>query len=217
MARNPDRLSSLASTLRSQTQNATIETFPTDTSPDSLSKAFADIRANSSFKGLKLKVSIFSVKHSSKKPFLDETHEEFTRSLTDYVGGAFAFSQETLKLLFEHHGEKALTDGGEKKGTLIFTGTLGAMRTNPQFAAYGAGRSGVRMLAQSLAKEYSAQGVHVVHSIANGAIEDADGEKQKSGKAMSAEAVGKTYLWLAEQEPTLWVHDLDLRPAQEKF
>lgn len=52
------------------------------------------------------------------------------------------------------------------------------------------------MLAQSSAKEYSAQGVHVVHAIANGLIEDADGEKQKSGKAMSAEAVGKTYLWL---------------------
>lgn len=162
-------------------------------------------------------MSVFNVKHSSKKPFLEETYDEFTKNLTDYVGGAFAFSQETLKLLFEHHGEKALEEGGEKKGTLIFTGTLGAMRTNPQFAAYGAGRSGVRMLAQSLAREYSAQGVHVVHTIANGLIEDADGEKQKSGKAMSAEAVGKTYLWLADQEPTLWVHELDLRPAQEKF
>lgn len=217
LARNPERLSSLASTLCSQTHNAVIETFPTDTSPNSLSKAFADIRASPRLKNLKLKVSIFSVKHSSKKPFLEETHDEFTKSLNDYVGGAFAFSQETVRLLFEHHGDQGLADGGGKKGTLIFTGTLGAMRTNAQFAAYGAGRSGVRMLAQSLAKEYSAQGVHVVHTIANGAIEDADGEKQKTGKAMSAEAVGKTYLWLSEQEPTLWVHELDLRPAQEKF
>ena len=128
-----------------------------------------------------------------------------------------AFSQEVLKMLFEQHGDKRLADGGSKKGTLIFTGTLGAMRTNPQFAAYGAGRSGVRMLAQSLAKEYSASGVHVVHTIANGAIKDEDTEAQTSGKSMSAEAVGKTYLWLADQEPTLWCHELDLRPAQEKF
>lgn len=73
------------------------------------------------------------------------------------------------------------------------------------------------MLAQSLAREYSAQGVHVVHAIANGEIKDDNGEKQRTGKSMSAEAVGKTYLWLSGQGPELWTHELDLRPAQEKF
>lgn len=34
-------------------------------------------------------------------------------------------------------GEAPLASGGEKKGTLIFTGTLGALRTNAQFSAYG--------------------------------------------------------------------------------
>ena len=119
-----------------------------------------------------------------------------------------SFAQESLKMLFAHHGEITLAGGGSKKGTIIFTGTLGALRTNPQFAAYGAGRSGVRMLAQSLAKEYSAQGVHVVHTIANGGIKDENGEAQKSGKTMGAEAVGRTYLWLSEQGPELWTHEL---------
>ncbi len=155
-----------------------------------------------------MKVAIFSIKHSSKKPFLEETHTDFTDSLTTYVGGAMSFAQESLKMLFAHHGSTALADGGSKKGTIIFTGTLGALRTNPQFAAYGAGRGGVRMLAQSLAKEYSAQGVHVVHTIADGGIKDEDGEAQKTGKTMSAEAVGRTYLWLSEQGPELWTHEL---------
>lgn len=106
---------------------------------------------------------------------------------------------------------------GEKKGTIIFTGTLGALRTNPEYYAYGAGRSGVRMIAQGMAKELSKSGIHVVHSIANGSIRDEDSEDIKTGKTMHAEAVGKTYLWLSEQEPTLWIHELDLRPAQEKF
>lgn len=128
-----------------------------------------------------------------------------------------AFAQETLRMLFEHHGDTALADGGEKKGTLIFTGTLGALRTNAQFGAYGASRAGVRMLAQGLAKEFSEKGVHVVHTVANGVIKDEDGEAQRQGRAMSAEAVGKTYLWLSGQEPCLWTHELDLRPAQEKF
>lgn len=31
-----------------------------------------------------------------------------------------------------------------------------------------------------------------------------------------ADAMGNS-LWLSQQEPTLWTHELDLRPAQEKF
>lgn len=72
-------------------------------------------------------------------------------------------------------------------------------------------------MAQSLAREMSAKGIHVVHTIANGSIRDEHGEEQKTGKKMSAEAVGKTYLFLAGQEPELWTHELDMRPAQEKF
>lgn len=66
-----------------------------------------------------------------------------------------AFSKEVVRMLFDQHGQTLLADGGGKKGTLIFTGTLGAMRTNANFAAYGASRSGARSLAQALAKEYS--------------------------------------------------------------
>ena len=72
-------------------------------------------------------------------------------------------------------------------------------------------------MAQALAREMSPKGIHVAHAIANGRITDADNEDTKNGKHMTAEAVGKTYLYLAQQEPTLWTHELDLRPAQEKF
>lgn len=127
------------------------------------------------------------------------------------------FAQESIKMLFEQHGEKTLAEGSEKKGTLIFTGTLGALRCSSEFASYGASRASVRQLAQALAREMSAKGVHVAHAIANGRITDADNEDTKSGKHMTAEAVGKAYLYLASQEPCLWTHELDLRPAQEKF
>ena len=127
------------------------------------------------------------------------------------------FSQEVVKRLFADHGDKPLADGGEKKGTLIFTGTLGAMRTNATFGSYGASRSGARSLAQALAKEYSPQGIHVVHTIVNGGVKDENGEAQKMGKVIGAEALGREYLHLSEQEPSLWTHELDMRPAQEKF
>ena len=84
------------------------------------------------------------------------------------------------------------------------------------------------MLAQSLAREYSAKGVHVVHTIANGGITDEyhklpsgeegkDAEPVLQGKKMRSEAVGKLYLHLMEQECDLFIHELDMRPAAEKF
>ncbi|TVY23979.1 hypothetical protein LHYA1_G008030 [Lachnellula hyalina] len=217
LARRPENLSSVRANLQETSPGSIIESFPTDTSPIQLKSAFQSIRNHSSFKNLKLKVAVYSVKHASKKPFLNETYEDFTESLEQYVGGAFTFSQEALKMFFEHHGEAPLSETGEKKGTLIFTGTLGALRCNAEYAAYGAGRSSVRQLAQTLAREFSAKGVHVAHTIANGIIEDKDGEAQKVGKNMSADAVGKTYLWLSQQGPELWTHELDMRPAAEKF
>lgn len=128
-----------------------------------------------------------------------------------------AFSQEVVKMPFAQHGEKALADGREEKGTLVPTGTLGAMRTNTNFAAYGGSRSAARSLAQALAKEYSPVGIQVVHTIVNGIVIDEESEATRSGKKISAEALGRNSLWLSEQEPCLWTHELDMRPAQEKF
>ncbi|KAK1064145.1 hypothetical protein LTR12_005887 [Friedmanniomyces endolithicus] len=217
LARRPDALDDLVKTLKSQVPNSVVEPFATDTSPDKLRKAFADIKAHQSFKDLKLRLAIFSIKNSAKKPFMQETFEDFMEPLESYVGGAMVFAQESLKRMFEDHGEKTLAEGAEKKGTIIFTGTLGALRANAEFASYGASRASVRQLAQALAKEMSSKGVHFAHAIANGRITDEDSEDTRSGKHIAAEAVGKTYLWLHQQDPTLWTHELDLRPAQEKF
>ncbi|KAJ4296764.1 hypothetical protein N0V90_006812 [Kalmusia sp. IMI 367209] len=227
LARRSESLNEVVSTVRKTSPDAVIETFPTDTSKASLENTFQNIQNHKSFKDLKLKLAIYSIKHSSKKPFLEETRDEFEDSLETYVGGAFTFAQESLKRFFADHGEQGLAEGGEKKGvsrvfysvelsmlialqTIIFTGTLGALRCSAQFAAYGAGRASVRQLAQTLAREMSEKGVHVVHTIANGGIVDANGEDQKTGKKMSADAVGETYLWLHNQKPCkfFWVQDV---------
>lgn len=128
-----------------------------------------------------------------------------------------AFTQQCTRLMFEQQGRVPLAEGGGKKGTIIYTGTLGALRTNPRFASYGGSRAAVRSLAQAVAKEYSPLGIQAVHVIANGSIKNEESQDTRSGKTMSADAVGKTYLWLSEQEPTLWTHELDIRPAQERF
>ncbi|KAI1848370.1 hypothetical protein JX265_008849 [Neoarthrinium moseri] len=221
LARNKDNLTSLCESLRQTSGGGLLHAFPCDTKPSNLQQTFADIGAHPDFAGLKLRVAVFHVKHSLKKPYLQTAPDEFERNVAEYTTGAFAFGQESLKMMYaQNGGETTLSQDPAKKGTIIFTGTLGALRTNAEFNAYGAGRSAVRMIAQGLGKEHSAKGVHVVHTIANGGIKDETGENNKNistGKMMSAESVGKVYLWLANLEPDLWVDELDLRPAQEKW
>ncbi|GAB7362646.1 hypothetical protein MBLNU230_g2955t1 [Neophaeotheca triangularis] len=218
LARNQDKLNDLRSQLQSQCPGAVCETFTSDTSPDKLASAFEAIDKHPSFADLKLSTAIYNVKSPSRVPYLEETHHHFTDHLTTYVGGAFAFSQLATQRFFRDHGESTLAEGSAKKGTLIFTGVTGALKCNPNFAAYGAARAGVRQLAQSMARELSEKGVHVVHTIANGHIVADEGDADvRTGKKMSAAAAGRVYLQLVQQAPELWTHELDLRPAQEKF
>lgn len=213
----------LAASLHKSSGGGVLHAFKTDTSAASLKRAFDEIKSHPAFHDLPLKLAVWNIKHSHKVPFEEETAERFEESLRVYVGGARNFAAECTQWMLAQGGQPDVADGGamRKRGTLIFTGTLGALRTNAQYAAYGAGRAGVRMLAQSLAREYSAKGVQVVHAIANGGITDseegAEGDKVRAGAKMRAESVGKTYLWLSEQECDLWVHELDMRPAAEKF
>ncbi|EFQ35095.1 short-chain dehydrogenase/reductase SDR [Colletotrichum graminicola] len=218
LARNPDNLHKLASDL-GKSSDGILHPFPTDTQPDNLRRAFQQIADHPDFKDLKLKLAIYHVKNSSRKPFLEETPEAFNDSMSTYTTGAVVFAQEALKVMYAQNGGQTLladTDGA-KKGTVIFTGTLGAMRTNQQYAAYGASRAAARMVAQSIAKEHSKFGVHVVHAIANGGIIDEEGQDTRTGKKMRAEDVGELYLWLSQQPSSLWTHELDMRPAQEAF
>ncbi|KIW62076.1 hypothetical protein PV05_02127 [Exophiala xenobiotica] len=230
---------SLAERLSRESQGGTLRAFKTDTSEASLTSVFDEIKSWSQSQNLKLNMAIWNIKHSHKTPFEDESATKFGDSLQTYVTGAMVFSQLSLKWMLSQDPSDTETDpsGVEtmtKKGTIIFTGTLGALRTNAGYAAYGAGRAGVRMLAQSLAREYSARGVHVVHAIANGGIVDAntsaahegDSEakelkeritKVNLGEKIRAESVGKLYLQCMNQPCDLWVHELDMRPAREKF
>ncbi|TKA31314.1 hypothetical protein B0A50_02159 [Salinomyces thailandicus] len=218
LARRQESLTDLVANLKSQCPGAIAEGFVSDTDPTNLSQAFEQISKHPSFQDLKLTAAVYNVKTPSRVPYHEETYQHFTEHLQTYVGGAFAFSQLATNRFFTDHGETTLADGAGKKGTLIFTGVTGALKCNANFAAYGAARAGVRQLAQSMARELSEKGLHVVHTIANGPIvADSASAEVKSGKKISAEAVGKVYLQLVRQEPDLWTSELDLRPAQEKF
>ncbi len=106
------------------------------------------------------------------------------------------------------------------RGAALFSGATASLRGGPSFAAFASAKFALRGLAQALAREYAPSGVHVAHVVIDGLIEgpktDARFGPAVSGR-MDAAALARTYLHLALQERSAWTHEVDLRPAGEKF
>jgi NAD(P)-dependent dehydrogenase (short-subunit alcohol dehydrogenase family) len=63
------------------------------------------------------------------------------------------------------------------RGTVIFTGASASLRGKPGYAQFAAAKAGLRMIAQSMAREYGPLGIHVAHVVIDGAI---DGERVRT-------------------------------------
>ena len=57
------------------------------------------------------------------------------------------------------------------KGTIIFTGATASIRGASGFSAFSGAKFALRSLAQSMARELGPEGIHVAHTIIDGAID----------------------------------------------
>ncbi|MEX0760459.1 MAG: hypothetical protein WD100_12840, partial [Tistlia sp.] len=71
--------------------------------------------------------------------------------------------------------------------------------------------------AQSAAREFGPQGVHVAHVNIDGQISSARTAERDPKELLDPGAIAETYMMLHRQHPTAWTQELDLRPAVEKF
>jgi NAD(P)-dependent dehydrogenase (short-subunit alcohol dehydrogenase family) len=111
------------------------------------------------------------------------------------------------------------------RGTVIFTGASASLRGRPGYAHFAAAKSGLRAIAQSMAREFGPLGIHVAHVVIDGAI-DGDRVRSRSPRIveqrgedglLGIEAIADAYWHLHTQKPTAWTHELDLRPYKEPF
>lgn len=82
-----------------------------------------------------------------------------------YRKGAFHIAKRSLPLFLEAK-EKL-----PHPPTLIFTGATASVKGSANFAAFASGKFALRALAQSLAREFGPQGIHVAHAIIDGVID----------------------------------------------
>lgn len=105
-------------------------------------------------------------------------------------------------------------------GTLIYTGATASVKAGAQSAAFASAKFALRGFAQSLARAYGSQGVHVIHTILDGVIWGERAEhkfKMSREDCMYADDIADSYMALIAQRPSSWTHEMDLRPSRESF
>jgi len=111
------------------------------------------------------------------------------------------------------------------RGTIIFTGASASLRGKPGFAHFAAAKAGLRMIAQSMAREYGPLGIHVAHVVIDGGINGdrllswaptLTKERGENG-LLGIEAIADTYWNIHRQQRSAWTQEVDLRPFKETF
>jgi NAD(P)-dependent dehydrogenase (short-subunit alcohol dehydrogenase family) len=162
--------------------------------------------------GPDLELAIYNAGNNTAGKIIDMEASYFEQSWRVVCFGGFLFGREAVRRMVP-----------KGKGTLMFTGASASLRGRSGYGAFNSSKAGLRTLAQAMAKEYAADGIHVGHVVVDGAI---GGEKIKTrfpetiGKEerlISIEGIVDGFVFLHKQPPRAWSFELDVRTSHEKW
>ena len=206
-ARNPDKLSALVAELAGRAR-----AYACDAADErAVTQLFADVVRDFSAPRL----VVFNAGAFVRKGILDTTAEEFERCWRTACLGGFLVGREAARTML------AAQTGGKHRGTVIFTGATASLRGGAMFHNLAVGKFGLRALAQSMAREFQPQGVHIAHVIIDGQIaSERPGHsvaERGEDAVLAPDAIAESYYQLHLQPPSAWTLELDLRPYVEEF
>ena len=110
-------------------------------------------------------------------------------------------------------------------GSILFTGATASMRGREGFSAFAAAKAGLRVMAQSAARELGPKGIHVAHIVVDGAIDGVFTRSNRDNvedllagdRILKPDDIAANYVWLHRQPRSAWTHELDLRPWTEAW
>ena len=161
-----------------------------------------------------IEACVFNIGANVRFPIADTTSRVFFKVWEMACFGGFLAGREAAK---------KMTPRGQ--GTIIFTGATASVRGREGFSAFASAKHGLRAVAQSMARELGPKGVHVAHTIIDGAIDtafirdnfpDRYALKDQDG-ILNPEHIADAYWTLHAQPRDAWTHELDLRPWMETF
>ena len=106
-------------------------------------------------------------------------------------------------------------------GAISLTGATASLRGRAGFAPLAIGKSSLRVLGQSLAREFHPKGIHVIHVVIDGQIDNPRLRAREPDRAddtvMPPDAIAAAILHAVKQPRNAWTHEIDIRPYVEKF
>lgn len=184
---------------------------------DEVKAAFSQIKQEN--ENNHLAAAIFNIGGDFASASLMETTEDQLRQrFNSNAVGLLHFSQATVPLLLETVNSKP-----EYSPTLLVSGASASLRGKANFGAFATGKTTLRTLSQSLAREYWPQGIHVAHAVIDGIIRTPmyknygfEANDGKEDGTIEPEAIADTFWFLHTQRRSGWTHELDIRPYCEK-
>ncbi|WP_136600673.1 SDR family NAD(P)-dependent oxidoreductase [Salinigranum halophilum] len=178
---------------------------PTDlTAPNEVESAFETVRTELG----PVDVLVNHASGGSWKCVREVSLDEFEHAWQVGARAGLQCSQEAL--------DDMLGEGGTG-GTIVFTGATSSVRGRGGAAAFSSAKFAVRGLAESMAREFGPQGVHVAHVVIDGGILPPGQEVEQPEEYLDPDAVADSYWHLVEQDRSAWTLELDLRPHVEEF
>lgn len=161
-----------------------------------------------------LEVAIFNIGANVNFPITETTSRVYFKVWEMAAFAGFLMGREAARKM-----------SPRGRGTIIFTGATASVRGGSGFAAFSGAKHALRALAQSMARELGPKGIHVAHSIIDGAIDTQwiaeNFPERYATKAddgiLNPDHIADAYWWLHTQPRDAWTHELDLRPWAEKF
>ena len=169
--------------------------------------------------GAPLEVCVFNIGANVNFHILDTTERVFRKVWEMACLGGFLTGREAARRMLVHG-----------RGSIFFTGATASMRGGKGYAAFASAKSGLRAVAQSMARELGPKNIHVAHLVVDAGVDTAF-VRERIAAARGAEAaanlppdtlmnpssIAETYWRLHCQPRDAWTHELDLRPYGETW
>jgi len=161
-----------------------------------------------------IEVLVFNVGGNVRFPVLETTAQKYFKVWEMCALAGFLAGREAARAMLPRG-----------RGTILFTGATASVRGSNGFAAFAGGKAALRALAQSMAREFGPQGLHVAHVIIDGLIDTAFARSNFAQRVaevgldgiLNPDHIAEAYWWLHSQPRDAWTFELDLRPSVERW
>ncbi|VWX61376.1 Short-chain dehydrogenase [Burkholderiales bacterium 8X] len=161
-----------------------------------------------------IEVAVFNIGANVRFDITETTAQVYRKVWEMACFGGFLMGREAAKAMLPR-----------ERGTIIFTGATASLRGREGFAAFAGAKHALRALAQSMARELWPKGIHVAHTVIDGAIDtefirtqfpERYSLKDRQG-ILDPDSIAEAYWRIHCQPRDAWTHETELRPWLEAW